>query len=164
MTNTCNGATCGSGVIPSHPPVGGTPQPGVDAGRTGGVTPGGTIIVGNRACTTQFGVTLCLTTPSCPNVVIDPSQFPACGFRATSTAFSVVCICNGTLLCPMGAVATCDQLPTLLQQRTVADICNQVTVEGACQDITGAGVVVGCDLNCVATCANSPVCIAACGC
>jgi hypothetical protein len=172
MLAACEGMTCGGGNLGRSVPVmggsvGTTTDGGVGIGAGMNGSSGGAAVATN--CSSEFGVTLCLSTAACPGIVLDATQFPSCGFRAGTSSISVVCVCNGTSLCPIGAVATCDALPTLLQQETITDVCNQATVTGVCSDL-GAGLSSGtvnattCDRNCAATCDNTPVCLAACGC
>jgi hypothetical protein len=119
------------------------------------------------------GVTLCLGTTACPNLEIDPSTMPGCGFKTTRSPFDLECVCNGNSLCPMGVASSCSQVKSLIGNRSVADICSQVGV-GSCVDVSGApsagtasgsgGASSTCDQNCAADCASNPTCLVACGC
>jgi len=175
LGTNCVGQDCGGGRFrsPHTTTGGGSPTAAVDGGTTGGgaATGGGTTTGGTTPsnCSVQFGVILCLSIPECPGVTVDSTQFPSCGFQANASSFSVVCICNGSQLCPVGAVATCSALPNLLEQRSITDVCNQALTSGACRDLTtttggASGTVSTCDRNCAATCNNAPVCLRACGC
>jgi hypothetical protein len=76
------------------------------------------------------GVSLCAAISTCPNVVVDPDQFPRCGFRIRGTAIDLECAC-GTALCPMGVPTTCEQAARLLDSQNEFLVCAQVD-EGRC--------------------------------
>ncbi len=120
------------------------------------------------------GVTLCVGSSVCPSDEINPDDYPGCGFRTISPSFDLECLCDGNELCPIGIAATCGDIATLLNGRTVADICNQIG-SGTCLEVgspttatTGTGGQPGasstCDTDCASDCANAPTCLTACGC
>src|SRR5580704_19227673 len=39
------------------------------------------------------GVTLCTGTSACPDITVDPSVYPDCGFYITATAVYLACLC-----------------------------------------------------------------------
>jgi hypothetical protein len=123
-------------------------------------------------CTTDptSQLTLCAATTLCPAFRLDVVSFPGCGFLESQLGIDLECVCNGTLLCPIGVQTSCTTIRSLVAQRTVTDICNQV-VNGTCRDLGGVpaagqgGASSTCDRNCAATCPpNSPSCITSCGC
>ena len=152
----CQGATCISGV---HGGKSGTDAgPGLRDSGTGSVSP-------TNDCTSDptTGVTLCATSPTCPAVAIDPVTFLNCGY-VPGPVLDVECVCNGTQLCPVGAVSTCSGLATYLSQNTWAAVCLAATSSsGACRDLpltSGKGKDAGtCDPLCKAQCAGIPNCI-----
>jgi hypothetical protein len=121
------------------------------------------------------GVTLCLGTNACPNLTVDTSAFPSCGFRpGAGSAFDLECLCNGTELCPIGAPSSCDSATQLLaQQQSALQVCQQVST-GTCLSLevdagSGSGGGGTSSLSsacqaCVATCGSTPACFQSCGC
>ena len=61
------------------------------------------------------GATLCLGLNLCPNVVINGSVYPECGFQVSGTAIDIECVC-GAYLCPLGATPTCAAAASLLNE------------------------------------------------
>ncbi len=136
---------------------------GSDAAATSGSSTG----IACTATNTSAG-SLCLGTTACPNVLVDSTQFPNCGFRTFDPDFDLECVCFGNYLCPMGVVSTCQQVTALFTSTTSADICNQVSL-GYCTQVasstsTGTGTSSTCNWTCYAGCVNAPACIVACGC
>jgi hypothetical protein len=142
----------------------GRAETGADAGSRLGIN-----------CTTDptSQLTLCAATRLCPDFQLDVVAFPGCGFLDSSVGIDLECVCNGTLLCPIGVqtqTINCNSIRSLVTGRTIADICNQV-VNGTCRNLGGApavgqgGAASTCDRNCAATCPpNSPACLTSCGC
>jgi hypothetical protein len=144
---------------------------------TTGATAGGVPVGVDCGTDTTSGVTLCVGSSVCPNDEINPNDFPNCGFRTTSPSFDLECLCDGNQLCPIGIASTCADVATLVTNRTVADICNQIGA-GTCIEVgggtptttttTGTGGQTGasatCDTSCASDCANVPTCLIACGC
>ncbi len=146
-------------------------------GAGAGGSPGGPTTMGPRGqgdagsgtgCGTDpnTGVTLCLGTAACPQLTVDPSVYPECGFRPQSGAtLDLECVCTG-FLCPIGVPSTCDDAAKLLQQQTEAIVCAQVS-DGRCIG-AGTGVDAGqggtCDPSCRDSCVGDPTCIQLCGC
>lgn len=163
------------------------PTSGADAGTSntgstsdaGGSPPTGENAMG-AGCGTDptTGVTLCLATSLCPDVSVNPSNFPECGFRINGDILDLECLCSG-YLCPMGATSTCAQASQILAQQNEGSVCNAVT-DNACAQLTSASATVGsssvgtedagsgtgsgCDPVCESDCAGEPDCIQLCGC
>ncbi len=113
------------------------------------------------------GAILCTGISLCPQLVIDSSTFPDCGFRIHGDAIDLECVCSGSL-CPAGSPATCDQAAQLLARLTEGTICAQVS-DGLCVTPAGGGspgggVPSGCDPTCRTQCAGDPNCVQGCGC
>ena len=85
----------------------------------------------------QTGITLCVATSLCPEVVVDTQSFPHCGFRIVGGQVDLVCGCSEAV-CSMGAFSTCAQAAQLLTGQTEAQVCTQVA-EGRCLPAAGAG-------------------------
>lgn len=148
---------------------------GSDAGTTssGDSSTGSTGV--NCGADPETGVTLCLGTSACPNMSIDTSAFPNCGFRPGGSGFDVECICNGAELCPVGVPTSCDEVTQLLtQQQSALQVCQQVAT-GGCLGIdagSGAGSSSGGSTTglstecqtCVSGCGGTPACYQSCGC
>lgn len=168
-------------------PLGGClmPTSGSDAGapNTGATSDAGasSIPSGNATgsgCGTDptTGVTLCVGTSLCPDISVDESAFPECGFRINGNILDLECLCSG-YLCPVGVATTCAQVSQLLSAQNEGVVCNAVT-NNACAQLTTAsagstatnaqtadsGSGSGCDTNCEANCAGEPDCIQLCGC
>jgi hypothetical protein len=119
------------------------------------------------------GVTLCTGTSACPDVTVDPSVYPDCGFYITATAVYLACLCSG-YLCPIGQPATCDQAAALLQSSNEGSVCGEASNNQCSAIPTGTGAAEmttsdggsgsGCDKNCESMCAGEPDCIQLCGC
>ena len=115
------------------------------------------------------GVALCSGTNLCPNVSVDDRQFPNCGFRTFQPSFDLECVCYGNYLCPIGTASSCQQVSPLFGNKTVADVCNGVSL-GYCTQPTGTptngtgGATSTCDQSCYSSCVGAPACIVACGC
>jgi hypothetical protein len=117
----------------------------------------------------ETSVTLCLGTSLCPGMLIDTEAYPACGFRMNGGVLDVECSCNG-MLCPLGAVGSCDDLKTAFANSNEGTICAQVSA-GTCTQgtpmatsssaATGGGT---CDVACRDECAGDQTCIQSCGC
>ena len=131
--------------------------------------------------------TLCIATSECPSVVVDTDVFPNCGFQVTGGAVQLICVCEGSMICSMGAFATCDQAAALLSSQTQAGVCTEVD-EGRCYAITNTtssssstsstsstssstsssgGSSSGsssCDKTCLQECGASAGCASICGC
>jgi hypothetical protein len=139
-------------------------------GAGGGATSdGGTAQGVNCGADPNTGATLCLGLSLCPNLVVDQSTYPACGFRVRGNALDVECSCGGEL-CPLGAATSCDAVLKLLQQQSEGIVCAQVSA-GTCES-TGPGAGSSssssgsstCDKGCRDLCAGEPSCITGCGC
>ena len=150
-TGTGTGTDPGAGAAPS------------DAGGAGqGATPKG------LGCGTdpQTGADLCLAVDTCPGLTLDPSAWPACGFRVQGgTLLDLECVC-GSSLCPIGVAATCAEASQLLTQQNDLMVCQQVS-EGRCIALTppDAGVVrPTCNPTCQIGCGTAPDCLQLCGC
>lgn len=164
-------ADCHGGGCPSRSAVGGLGGSGGTPSTDAGVSVDSGTASGFSSCTTDpvAHVTLCLRAAACPTVQIDPVAFPSCGFELGVETLSLECICSGVMLCPIGVGVSCSSLTSLIARHTIADICNQV-VTSSCKDLTGAAgagataVPSQCDRACASECANTPLCIAACGC
>ena len=115
------------------------------------------------------GVALCSGTTACPGVLVDTQQFPDCGFRTFQPSFDLECVCYGNYLCPVGTASSCQQVSPLFTNKTIADICNEVSL-GYCTQPTGTqangtgGASSTCDQACYSSCVGAPACIVACGC
>jgi hypothetical protein len=120
---------------------------------------------GAANCTTDpiFGVTLCLSTPSCPTFSIDPGLFPNCGFDLVAGSTVAECVCAGNQLCPLASGVACSNLAATFSQQTIAQVCNQIGT-GNCRSLEPGTPARACDPGCVSACANAPACITACGC
>ncbi len=123
------------------------------------------------ACTTDTNtqVTLCAATSACPAVTVDATSFPSCGFRTLLPTFELDCICYGNYVCPIGTVANCADITTLLSKKTPTDVCNEVSLglctQGTNSPSTGTGGRSStCDQACYQSCVGAPACIVACGC
>jgi hypothetical protein len=114
------------------------------------------------------GETLCLGNSLCPDITVDASVFPECGFLINGSAIDVECVCGG-YLCPVGPTATCAAVATLLAQTNEGAVCGQVST-GACVQIStgsaasSSGGSSGCDTVCRDACDGTPTCLEACGC
>jgi hypothetical protein len=120
------------------------------------------------------GVVLCLGTGACPNMTIDTTAFPSCGFhQGGASEFDLECICNGAELCPIGEPTTCAEVSQLLtQQQSALQVCQQVSTGGclSLQDAgsgSGSGGTTGLSSacqTCVSSCGSTPACYQSCGC
>jgi hypothetical protein len=121
----------------------------------------------------QTGVVLCLGSSACPNLMVDTSAFPSCGFhQGGSSPLDLECLCNGTELCPIGVPTTCAEATQLLsQQQSALQVCQQVS-NGGCLSLEDAGSGSGggttglsaaCQ-TCVSGCGSTPACYQSCGC
>lgn len=114
------------------------------------------------------GETLCLGNSLCPDITVDASVFPECGFLIDGSAIDVECVCGG-YLCPLGPSATCAEVATLLAQTNEGTVCGQLST-GACVQIStgstasSSGGSSGCDTDCRDACDGTPSCLEACGC
>lgn len=140
-------------------------------------TPSAATPVGGECGTDpQTGITLCSQISLCPNITVDQSQLPGCGFRIHAGAvIDLECLCNGEALCPVGVPDTCDQAAALLMDQTLLTVCDQ-TAESHCTEVGGteAGAPIlnvnpnanasSCDKQCETECAGEPDCIQLCGC
>jgi hypothetical protein len=151
-------------------PFGAGSDAGTDAASAAdGGTSSATDVVGADCTAVAPSTTLCGAISACPNVLIDPGQFPHCGFRIHGTVLDLECWCSGKL-CPVGVATTCDQIPPLLADQTEDTVCVQVN-EGRCTDPSGTSSGGGsgsgggtCDKTCQAECAGDPSCMQQCGC
>ena len=110
------------------------------------------------------GIALCLGISSCPNLRVDPEQFPDCGFRIAGSRLDLQCLC-GDSLCPMGGAASCLDAKALLSAASASEVCAGIA-EGRCQALkqTSGGSVSTCDKDCRAQCSGVPGCLTLCGC
>lgn len=141
-----------------------------------GAVEGGTL--GECGTDPATGVVLCLQTSACPNMTLDTSAFPECGFhQGGASAFDLECLCNGDALCPIGVPTSCDSAAQLLmQQGSALQVCQQVST-GGCVSLTvdagsssssgsssGSGEPTTACQTCVAGCGGTPACYQSCGC
>lgn len=113
---------------------------------------------------------LCVATSQCPNVVVDTTALPHCGFRLRAGASELVCGC-GESLCSMGVFTTCAQAASLLTSQTEQQVCTQLA-EGRCSaGVPTPGTSSGssssgsrCDKACMADCGGGGACASICGC
>jgi hypothetical protein len=114
------------------------------------------------------GISLCLGTSSCPTVLVDPDQFPGCGYRIAGNVIDLECLCNDSL-CPMGSAASCADAKALLADQSAQGVCAGIA-EGRCSAVSqsstnsNGNTSSSCDKNCRAECAGDPGCIILCGC
>ena len=114
------------------------------------------------------GIALCLGITSCPTVLVDPDQFPGCGYRIAGTVIDLECLCNDSL-CPMGSAASCADAKALLADQSAQGVCAGIA-EGRCSVVsqsatnTNGNTSSSCDKDCRAECAGDPGCITLCGC
>jgi hypothetical protein len=120
------------------------------------------------------GATLCLGLNLCPNIAVNTSVYPACGFQVSGTAIDIECLC-GQYLCPLGATTTCAAAATVLAQSNEASVCASQS-NGSCTYLaatssstststsTSASSTSTCDTTCSSQCVGDPTCIEYCGC
>jgi hypothetical protein len=97
----------------------------------------------------------------CPGLMIDPNQFPQCGYAVHGDVIDPECLCYGEM-CPMGAPATCADMANILASTTVATVCAEYT-GGHCQSLGGQGATSPCQ-QCQINCHNVVSCLQNCGC
>ena len=111
---------------------------------------------------------LCVATSLCPNVVVDTTALPHCGFRIRAGASELVCGC-GDSLCSMGVFTTCAQAAGLLTSQTEQQVCTQLA-EGRCSaGVPAPGTSTSssgssCDKACLSECGGGGACASICGC
>jgi hypothetical protein len=117
----------------------------------------------------QSQTLLCQQIDTCPDVTVDPSALPECGFRLhAGGAIDLECVC-GSELCSMGAAATCADAKQLLDRQTSLLVCQQAS-DGRCVPLAlvapdgGSGSGGSPCTACAAQCGGSPACFQACGC
>jgi hypothetical protein len=114
----------------------------------------------------QTGANLCAGVDICPGLGLDPSAWPACGFRVQGgTLLDLECVC-GSALCPIGVAATCAQASQLLVQQNDLMVCQQVS-EGRCVALAppdAGGLPSTCNPTCQLGCGTAPDCRQLCGC
>jgi hypothetical protein len=90
------------------------------------------------------GLILCLAVAVCPNLAVDPTAFPSCGFRqGGASELDLECLCNGNELCPIGAPSSCSSVVQLLdQEQNALTVCQQVST-GTCVPVGDAGTASG---------------------
>lgn len=135
------------------------------AGAAGAASDSGAATVEGTDCGQDpyTGTVLCLGVTACPDLVVDQSAFPGCGFRPTGgSVFDLECACWGSL-CPIGVAGSCAQARALLVQQTQSLVCAQVS-EGRCVEPTTTTPPSTCDQNCRAGCTGDPSCVTFCGC
>jgi hypothetical protein len=140
-----------------------------EGGTDAATTPTG-IVGGGCGIEANSGTELCVATSACPNVVVDTTAFPNCGFRIVSGASELVCACD-TQICSMGAFTTCDQAAALLTSQTQEQVCLQIN-EGRCSaaipvpSSSGSSGSSGstCDKQCLSECGGGEACASICGC
>jgi hypothetical protein len=138
-----------------------------DAGASGGA--GGELdaaaapVGANCASDPSSGVTLCSAISSCPDVPVDPDQYPGCGYRIRGSALDLECLC-GDSLCPIGVALSCAQARSLLADQSALAVCAGVA-EGRCTAVATLPHSGGsCDPECRTSCAGDPSCTVLCGC
>ncbi len=128
----------------------------------------GTVTGGGCGAERQTGIELCIATSQCPNVVVDTTATPSCGFRVRGSVVDLVCAC-GTQICPMGIFTTCAEAANLLETQTESQVCLQVP-EGRCVEApttvqnTNDGKNPACDRECMAQCGGGAACASVCNC
>jgi hypothetical protein len=114
------------------------------------------------------GISLCLGISACPTVLVDPDQFPGCGYRIAGSSIDLECLCNDSL-CPMGSAASCADAKALLADQSAQGVCAGIA-EGRCSVVSQSAATANpntsssCDKNCRAECSGDPGCISLCGC
>ncbi|MEO6602172.1 MAG: hypothetical protein ABIQ16_19985 [Polyangiaceae bacterium] len=148
----------------------GTPH-GADGGTSGSAagangTGGASATASGTHCGVDpsSGISLCLGISSCPGVLVDPNQFPECGYRISGSVIDLECLC-GESLCPMGSAASCLDAKALLREQSAQGVCAGVA-DGNCQVVkqTATSEASTCDKDCRAQCSGAPGCITLCGC
>ncbi|HWZ88783.1 MAG TPA: hypothetical protein VNW92_08030 [Polyangiaceae bacterium] len=131
---------------------------------------GGVIPVSGTNCGVDpsSGISLCLGITSCPTVLVDPDQFPGCGYRIAGSVIDLECLCNDSL-CPMGSAASCADAKALLADQSAQGVCASIA-EGRCSVVGSSAAPANpntsssCDKDCRAECSGDPGCITLCGC
>ena len=139
-------------------------------GAAGGPASDGGVPVSGTNCGVDpsSGIALCLGISSCPTVLVDPDQFPGCGYRIAGAVIDLECLCNDSL-CPMGSAASCADAKALLADQSAQGVCAGIA-EGRCSVVsqsatnTNGNASSSCDKDCRAECAGDPGCITLCGC
>ncbi|HEY1536384.1 MAG TPA: hypothetical protein VGF76_20330 [Polyangiaceae bacterium] len=110
------------------------------------------------------GISLCLGISSCPGVLVDPDQYPGCGYRISGDIIDLECLCDDSL-CPMGSAASCLDAKALLMDQSALGVCAGVA-DGRCTAVKETPVVSSstCDKDCRSECGGDPNCITLCGC
>jgi hypothetical protein len=110
------------------------------------------------------GISLCLGISSCPGVLVDPDQYPGCGYRISGDIIDLECLCDDSL-CPMGAAASCLDAKALLMDQSAQGVCAGVA-DGSCTVVKETPVVSSstCDKDCRSGCGADLNCITLCGC
>ncbi|MEI9941522.1 MAG: hypothetical protein WDO69_30245 [Pseudomonadota bacterium] len=136
------------------------------AGGSGASSGGGVSATGiNCGVDPSSGVALCLGISSCPTALVDPDQFPDCGYRIAGSSIDLECLC-GDALCPMGTAASCLDAKGLLSEQSAQEVCAGIA-DGRCQLVkqtSNAAPTSTCDKECRSECAGVPGCISLCGC
>lgn len=125
----------------------------------------GAAMLGADCFVDNVGVELCAAISGCPDVVVDRSTFPHCGFRVRGSAIDLECSCYGEL-CPMGVATSCTEAAKLLGSQYEASVCAQVQ-EGRCTTPRATPTTQtpsSCDRACAAECSGSGTCLKLCGC
>ena len=79
----------------------------------------------------QTHAKLCSGVSACPGLLVDPDQFPGCGF--VPGTMNISCLCTD-VLCPMGTPKTCDEAAKLLDSSNVLLVCSQAS-EQICKPV-----------------------------
>ncbi len=79
----------------------------------------------------QTHAKLCSGVSACPGLLVDPDQYPGCGF--VPGTMNISCLCTD-VLCPMGTPKTCDEAAKLLDSSNVLLVCSQAS-EQICKPV-----------------------------
>jgi hypothetical protein len=152
---------------------GGSSSSASTAAADGGTDAAGDSGIVGAGCGVETGsrTQLCVATSLCPQVVVDTTAMPHCGFRIKGASSELVCGC-GDSICSMGAFTTCAQAAALLTSQTEQAVCTQLA-EGRCSagvaapstsSSSGSSGSSSCDKACMAECGGGTACASICGC
>lgn len=126
------------------------------------------IVGGGCGIESGSGTQLCVATSLCPQVAVDTTALPHCGFRIKGSSSELVCAC-GDQICSMGAFTTCAQAAKLLTSQTEQQVCTQVAEQRCSAGVPAAGSSTSssgssCDKACLSECGGGGACASICGC
>jgi hypothetical protein len=143
-------------------------------GDSGTLSPSAT---GTGCTELTTSVTLCTGVSDCPDVSVNQSVYPECGFLVQDSAVYLACLCTSYLcLIGQGQPTTCDEAATLLQASNEGTVCGEAnnnqcaaisggtTTGDASTDATDSDAGSGCTMDCQSMCSGVPDCLTACGC